>query len=95
MIYENAQNNDLVSQIDERIELFNLMLVKVKELNEILNYKETNPNIKLKIGKKTLIKDLRKINNRQYTKESIQFMSDLGIYFLFECEVDRSSCCPI
>lgn len=95
LIYENAQNNDLVSQIDERIELFNLMLVKVKELNEILNYKETNPNIKLKIGKKTLIKDLRKINNRQYTKESIQFMSDLGIYFLFECEVDRSSCCPI
>lgn len=36
MIYENAQNNDLVSQIDERIELFNLMLVKVKEL---INYK--------------------------------------------------------
>ena len=32
--------NDLLSQIDERIELFNLMLVKVKELDEILNYKK-------------------------------------------------------
>lgn len=93
--YENSQNTDLLSQIDERIELFNLMLVKVKELDEILNYKKNNPNLKLKIGKSTLIKHLKKFNNKLYTKESVQFMSDLGIYFLYECEVDKSSCCPI
>jgi len=93
--YENSQNTDLLSQIDERIELFNLMLVKVKELDEILNYKKNNQNLKLKIGKSTLIKHLKKFNNKLYTKESVQFMSDLGIYFLYECEVDKSSCCPI
>jgi len=93
--YENSQNTDLLSQIDERIELFNLMLVKVKELDEILNYKKNNPDLKLKIGKSTLIKHLKKFNNKLYTKESVQFMSDLGIYFLYECEVDKSSCCPI
>ena len=93
--YENSQNTDLLSQIDERIELFNLMLVKVKELDEILNYKKNNANLKLKIGKSTLIKHLKKFNNKLYTKESVQFMSDLGIYFLYECEVDKSSCCPI
>ena len=49
LIYEKEENNDWWIQIDEWSQLFNLILLNIKDPKEVTNYKKEDPNVKLKV----------------------------------------------
>ena len=49
LIYEKEENNDWWIQIDEGSQLFNLILLNIKDPKEVTNYKKEDPNVKLKV----------------------------------------------
>ena len=93
--HEKSQFNDIILQIDEKLELFNFMMKNIEEMQPTVELKKENPNVILKIDKQYLIKDLMKKNMTKFSKDTINYFQDLGIYFLYTINVDKSHCCPM
>ena len=92
--YEKSENKYIISQIDEKIELFNILLENVSQIKTELDKKKEFPNILFKIeNDKKLIKDLTRKNGKKFNKDIVSYFSDLGIYFLYDITIDRRNCC--
>ena len=86
--HEKSQFNDIILQIDEKLELFNFMMKNIEEMQPTIELKKENPNIIIKIDNKYLIKDLIRKNMTKFSKDTINYFQDLGIYFLYTINVD-------
>ena len=93
--YEKSQYQDLINQIDEKLELFNQMKENINETKKQFELKKEYPNVNLKIDKQILIKDLVKKNRSKFSKDTINYFADLGIYFLYNVIIDNKGCCPV
>ncbi len=93
--YEKSQYRDILSQNDEKLELFNILKNNIEEMKTQINIKKEYPNVILKVEQKTLIKDLYKSNRSKFSKDTIKYFSDLGIYFLYDVSYDKNRCCPM
>lgn len=71
------------------------MLININEFKEIFDHKQANPNCKLKICNKILVKELKMDNIKKFSKENVSFMADLGIYFLYNIEIEKESWCEV
>ena len=92
---EKSQYNDIINQIDEKLELFNIMRENISQIKNQFDLKKEYSNIIFKVEKRTLLKDLIKKNRSKFSKDTINYFSDLGIYFLYEVIIDKNRCCPM
>ena len=93
--YENSQYNDIEQQINEKLQMFQILLENVTLINNnIINHKNYS-DLKLKITNKCLLKDLGKEKGIIVSKNTINYFYDLGIYFLYETDIVKTSCCFI
>ena len=90
--HEKSEFHDIVNQIDEKLELLNSIKENIQEMEKQFELEKENPNILFKVEKKILIKDLVKNNRSKYSKDTINYFADLGIYFLYYIVVDKSKC---
>ena len=90
--HEKSEFHDIVNQIDEKLELFNIIKENIQKMEKQLELGEENPNILFKVENKTLIKDLVKRNRSKFSKDTVNYFTDFGIYFLYDIEVDKNGC---
>ena len=93
--HEKSQYHDIVNQTDEKLELFNIIMENIKEMRKQFELQKEYPNILFKAEKKILIKDLIKNNRSKFSKDTISYFTDLGIYFLYDVIIDKNRCCPM
>lgn len=93
--YEKSQYQDIITQNDEKLEFFNIMKQNINEIKKQIKIKKEYQNVILKVGDKHLIKDLFKGNRSKFSKDTINYFSDLGKYFLYDVTFDNKKCCPI
>ena len=93
--YEKSTYHDIISQNDEKLEFFNIMKQNINEIKKQIEIKKEYQNVILKVEDKHLIKDLFKGNRSKFSKDTINYFSDLGIYFLYDVTLDNKKCCPI
>ena len=94
--YEKSEYNNLIRQIDDKLELFDIILCNINELKEQVKIKQEYPNIVLKIdNNRTLIKNLVKKDGKKFSKDIVNYIADLGIYFLYHVTYDKRNCCPM
>ena len=93
--HEKSEFHDIVNQIDEKLELFNIINENIQKMEKQFELEKEYPNILFKVENKTLIKDLVKRNRSKFSKDTVNYFTDLGIYFLYDIEVDKNRCCPM
>ncbi len=93
--HEKSEFHDIVNQIDEKLELFNIIKENIQKIEKQFELEKEYPNILFKVENQTLIKDLVKKNRSKFSKDTINYFTDLGIYFLYDIEVDKNRCCPM
>ena len=90
--HEKSEFHDIVNQIDEKLELLNSIKENIQEMEKQFELEKENPNILFKVENKTLIKDLVKRNRSKFSKDTVNYFTDFGIYFLYDIEVDKNGC---
>jgi len=93
--YENSEYHDILNQIDEKLELFNILKENINQTKKQFDLKKEYSNITFKVENKVLIKDLLKKNRSKFSKDTINYFSDFGIYFLYDVIIDKNKCCPM
>ena len=93
--YEKSEHNDIINQMDEKLELFNILKENINQIKSQFDLKKEYPNITFKVEKNILIKELIKKNRSKFSKDTINYFSDLGIYFLYDVIIDKNRCCPM
>jgi hypothetical protein len=93
--YEKSEHNDIINQMDEKLELFNILKENINQIKNQFDLKKEYPNITFKVEKNILIKELIKKNRSKFSKDTINYFSDLGIYFLYDVIIDKNRCCPM
>ena len=86
--YENSNYHDIEEQINEKKEIFSYILANITSIINALDCMGDNIIYKINNNKRDNIKDLKRRNGKNYNKDIINYIYDLGIYFLYRIKLD-------